>query len=75
MLTKGGFFHQFLSKINHVILGRTALRNLVLEYGADLAYTEEIIDEKLLKTRRTVNGRSISAILNIPFDFRCLANG
>jgi tRNA-dihydrouridine synthase 2 len=36
--------------------GRTSLRNLVLEYGADLVYTEEIIDEKLLKTRRNVNG-------------------
>jgi tRNA-dihydrouridine synthase 2 len=39
--------------------GRTALRNLVLEYGADLVYTEEIIDDKLLKTRRVVNGKLI----------------
>ncbi|KAI1701981.1 dihydrouridine synthase (Dus) domain-containing protein [Ditylenchus destructor] len=35
--------------------GRTPLRMLALEYGADLVYTEEIVDEKLLKTKRVVN--------------------
>lgn len=36
--------------------GRCPLRNLVLEYGADLVYTEELIDEKLLSTKRIENG-------------------
>ncbi|CAJ0596296.1 unnamed protein product [Cylicocyclus nassatus] len=35
--------------------GRTPLRVLALEYGADLVYTEEIIDQKLLSSKRTVN--------------------
>lgn len=35
--------------------GKTPLRTLALEYGADLAYTEEIIDEKLLRCKRFVN--------------------
>uniref|UniRef100_A0A915E7K1 DUS-like FMN-binding domain-containing protein n=1 Tax=Ditylenchus dipsaci TaxID=166011 RepID=A0A915E7K1_9BILA len=35
--------------------GRTPLRVLSLEYGADLVYTEEIVDEKLLKSTRVVN--------------------
>lgn len=43
--------------------GRTPLRNLVLEYGADLAYTEEIIDEKLLKTHRHINGLCLAKTL------------
>uniref|UniRef100_A0A0R3RG03 DRBM domain-containing protein n=1 Tax=Elaeophora elaphi TaxID=1147741 RepID=A0A0R3RG03_9BILA len=38
--------------------GRTPLRILALEYGADLVYTEEIIDQKLLGSHRTVNGNN-----------------
>ena len=36
--------------------GRTPLRCLCLEYGADLVYTEEIVDLKLLQSKRVVNG-------------------
>ncbi|VDK82513.1 unnamed protein product [Litomosoides sigmodontis] len=35
--------------------GRTPLRVLTLEYGADLAYTEEIVDQKLLSSYRIIN--------------------
>lgn len=35
--------------------GRTPLRLLALEYGADLVYTEEIVDQKLLGSTRVVN--------------------
>ncbi|MCP9260568.1 hypothetical protein DINM_003558 [Dirofilaria immitis] len=35
--------------------GRTPLRILALEYGADLVYTEEIVDQKLLSSQRSVN--------------------
>lgn len=35
--------------------GRTPLRLLALEYGADLVYTEEIVDQKLLGSKRSVN--------------------
>jgi tRNA-dihydrouridine synthase 2 len=37
--------------------GRTPLRLLALAHGADLVYTEEIVDQKLVNARRTVNGR------------------
>lgn len=37
--------------------GRTPLRMLALGYGADLVYTEEIVDQKLLASKRIVNGR------------------
>ncbi|KAH7726697.1 dihydrouridine synthase domain-containing protein [Aphelenchoides avenae] len=35
--------------------GRTPLRMLALGYGADLVYTEEIVDQKLLASKRIVN--------------------
>ena len=38
--------------------GTLPLRLLALDYGADLVYTEEVIDFKMLRTRRVVNGES-----------------
>ncbi|CAJ0962869.1 unnamed protein product, partial [Mesorhabditis belari] len=35
--------------------GRTPLRLLCLEYGADLVYTEELVDQKLLSCKRIEN--------------------
>uniref|UniRef100_A0A1I7USU8 DRBM domain-containing protein n=2 Tax=Caenorhabditis tropicalis TaxID=1561998 RepID=A0A1I7USU8_9PELO len=35
--------------------GRTPLRLLCLKYGADLCYTEEIVDKKLIESTRIVN--------------------
>ncbi|UMM15257.1 hypothetical protein L5515_002756 [Caenorhabditis briggsae] len=35
--------------------GRTPLRLLCLKYGADLVYTEEIVDKKLIEATRVVN--------------------
>ncbi|CAL2027477.1 unnamed protein product [Caenorhabditis brenneri] len=35
--------------------GRTPLRLLCLKYGADLCYTEEIVDKKLIEATRVVN--------------------
>lgn len=31
-------------------------RVLALDYGADLVYTEEIVDQKLLSSKRIING-------------------
>lgn len=39
-----------------VRIGTLPTRLLALRHGADIVYTEEIIDFKLLKTRRKVNG-------------------
>lgn len=34
-------------------------RLLALDYGADLVYSEELVDHKLVKTERKVNGKLI----------------
>ena len=39
-----------------VRMGTLPLRLLSLKYGADIVYSEEIIDKKMLRTRRVVNG-------------------
>ena len=40
-----------------VKIGTLPTRILALRYGADLVYTEEIIDWKLTKSKRIVNGK------------------
>jgi len=37
--------------------GTLAFRLLALEYGADIVYSEEIIDYKMMNTKRIVNGK------------------
>lgn len=37
--------------------GTLPMRLLALKYGADIVYTEELIDWKLLKTTRRVNSK------------------
>lgn len=39
-----------------VRVGTLPMRLLALEYGADLVYTEELIDWKLLNAKRVENG-------------------
>lgn len=39
-----------------VRVGTLPMRLLALEYGADIVYTEELIDWKFLKSVRRVNG-------------------
>ena len=39
-----------------VRMGTLPFRLLSLHYGADLVYSEEIIDKKMLRTKRVVNG-------------------
>lgn len=45
-----------------VRVGTLPMRLLALRYGADIVYTEELIDWKLLKSDRRVNGNSHSTI-------------
>ena len=51
-----------LSYSNKVILapmvrmGTLPLRLLSLQYGADIVYTEELVDKKMNRTKRVVNG-------------------
>lgn len=39
-----------------VRIGTLPMRLLALDYGADLVYCEELIDFKLVKAKRKVNG-------------------
>lgn len=43
------------------------MRLLALKYGADLVYTDELIDYSLLMNKRKVNGK-YRMYLNIPLD-------
>lgn len=45
-----------------VRVGTLPMRLLALEYGADLVYTEELIDLKLIKSTRRINSNYISNI-------------
>ena len=39
-----------------VRMGTLPLRLLSLQYGADIVYTEELVDKKMVRTKRVVNG-------------------
>lgn len=41
-----------------VRMGTLPLRLLALRYGADIVYTEEIVDKKMVRTKRVVNGKN-----------------
>ncbi|KHN75072.1 tRNA-dihydrouridine(20) synthase [NAD(P)+]-like [Toxocara canis] len=51
----GSFYSDKTILAPMVRAGRTPLRLLALEYGADLVYTEEIVDQKILSSKRIVN--------------------
>lgn len=57
------FVREKLSYENKLILapmvriGTLPMRLLALEYGADIVYTEEIVDWKLLRSLRRENGK------------------
>jgi tRNA-dihydrouridine synthase 2 len=42
-----------------VKIGTLPMRLLSLRYGADLVYSEEIIDWKILRSKRRVNGNTL----------------
>lgn len=56
---------EYLNYENKIILapmvrvGTLPMRLLALDYGADIVYTEELIDFKLLRAFRRENGRNI----------------
>lgn len=54
------WFARFLDADEMFLLqGTLPLRLLAAEYGADITYGEEIIDHKLLKCERRLNGISV----------------
>lgn len=58
-----------LNYVNKLILapmvrmGTLPLRLLALRYGADIVYTEEMVDKKMIRTKRVVNGKRNSTFL------------
>jgi len=48
-----------------VKIGTLPMRLMALRFGADLVYTEEIIDWKILRSTRRINGESDKAFSNI----------
>lgn len=45
-----------------VRIGTLPMRLLALDYGADVVYTEELIDWKLLRSFRRENGKKMLAL-------------
>lgn len=45
--------------------GTLPMRLLALDYGADIVYTEELIDFKLLRSTRQINGNRFSQVHKI----------
>lgn len=41
-----------------VRIGTLPMRLLALRYGADIVYTEELIDWKFLRSKRRINGKN-----------------
>lgn len=46
-----------------VRIGTLPMRLLALRYGADIVYTEELIDWKFLRSKRRYNGQLISTLI------------
>lgn len=42
-----------------VRVGTLPMRLMALEFGADIVYTEELIDLKLMRSKRRVNGKRV----------------
>lgn len=57
-MANSSFYANKIALAPMVKAGRTPLRLLTLDYGVDLVYTEEIIDQKLLQAKRCVNGKT-----------------
>lgn len=53
-----------------VRIGTLPMRLLALEYGADIVYTEELIDWKLLRSVRRTNGEKFSFFYLFYFSVR-----
>lgn len=54
-----------------VRIGTLPMRLLALDYGADIVYTEELIDWKLLRSTRRVNGKQTFKIKNVKITSFC----
>lgn len=54
-----------------VRIGTLPMRLLALDYGADIVYTEELIDRKLLRSIRRENGKK----MHFFFFFFCSRTG
>ena len=50
-----------------VRVGTLPTRLLALEMGADIVYTEELIDLRLIKCKRTINGKKLKTTKKIKF--------
>ena len=59
-MTKSSVYSGKVMLAPMVRLGTLPLRLLALEHGADVVYTEEMIDRKIIGSERVVNGSSIS---------------
>lgn len=58
-MDKSDFYRNKVILAPMVRIGTLPMRLLSLDYGADIVYSEELIDWKLLRCERKINGKSI----------------
>lgn len=56
-MDKSDFYRNKVILAPMVRIGTLPMRLLSLDYGADLVYSEELIDWKLLRCERKINGK------------------
>lgn len=57
-MDKSDFYRNKVILAPMVRIGTLPMRLLSLDYGADMVYSEELIDWKLLRCERKINGKS-----------------
>lgn len=58
-MDKSDFYRNKVILAPMVRIGTLPMRLLSLDYGADIVYSEELIDWKLLRCERKINGKSL----------------
>lgn len=56
-MDKSDFYRNKVILAPMVRIGTLPMRLLSLDYGADMVYSEELIDWKLLRCERKINGK------------------
>lgn len=62
-MDKSDFYRNKVILAPMVRIGTLPMRLLSLDYGADMVYSEELIDWKLLRCERKINGKILCKLL------------
>lgn len=63
-MDKSNYYRNKVILAPMVRIGTLPMRLLSLDYGADIVYSEELIDRKLLRCERRLNGKDTCTYTN-----------